>query len=209
MVVMEMVQRSWSDMTASGLEWGFAAEWDPASPPVSFCLCWVTISFNLEWSGAVLEDLEVELLGRACVTPTQHWVIIIIVLLTSASPWISSTSLGKRKASEGQIVFWTQLGLGVLSKRIPAMPTPPCQLPHLGGQKGKDALILAVFIFHFAASTLRIQGVSHLLITVRGMAFFFCFVFLLLYLFALQLVIWMCWQLGKKIHNLWEWNFPA
>lgn len=31
------------------------------------------------------------------------------------------------------------------------MPTPPCWLPHLGGQKGKDALILAMFIFHFAA----------------------------------------------------------
>jgi len=46
------------------------------------------------------------------------------------------------------------------------MSTRPCWLPHLGAQKGKDSLILAMFIFHFPASTFRIQGASHLLITV-------------------------------------------
>lgn len=186
-----MVQRSWSDMTASGLEWGFTAEWDPALPPVSFCLCWVTIPFNLEWSGAVLEDLEVELLGGVCVTPTQRWVIIIIVPLTSASPWISSTSLGRRKAWEGQIVLWAQPGLGVLSKRIPALPTPPCWLPHLGGQKGKDALILAVFIFHFAASTLRIQGASVTCSSLcQGNGFFFFFFHFIFYYYICLLCNW-------------------
>lgn len=168
MVVMEMVQRSWSDMTASGLEWGFAAEWEAALPPVSFCLCQVTISFNLEWSSTVLEDLEVELLWRVCVAPVQRRVIIVIVILASVSPWISSTSLGRRKVWEGQVVFRAQLGLGVLSKKTPAMPTLPCWLMHLGGQKGKDSPILAMFIFHFPALSLRIQGASHLLIAVSG-----------------------------------------
>lgn len=51
---------------------------------------------------------------------------------------------------------------------MPAMLTPPCWLPHLGGQKGKDSLILAMFIFYFPASTWRIQGASRLLITISG-----------------------------------------
>lgn len=48
------------------------------------------------------------------------------------------------------------------------MPTPSSWLPHLGGQKGEDSLILAMLIFHFPASTSGMQRSSHLLTTISG-----------------------------------------
>lgn len=71
------------------------------------------------------------------------------------------------------------------------MPTPPCWLPHLGGQKGKDALILTMFIFHLAASALRIQGASHLLVTVSGEWLFFFFSILFF------VIIFVCFATGN------------